>query len=97
VTHNESPEIVKPDTPFGVKSVVTPVVTWSGGSRLVHVRTGGAYKRTCGYLCVEGSSRDQGAISAQGIGRSKDREVKQTLLRWGSASGGIRANNFCFL
>jgi hypothetical protein len=31
---------VKPDVPFGVKSMVASVVTWSVGSRLVHVCVG---------------------------------------------------------
>jgi hypothetical protein len=73
VTRNESPEIMKPDTPFGVKSVVTPVVTWSGGSRLVHVHTGRAYKRRPVVICVKGSSGDQGAISARELEDPKTR------------------------
>jgi hypothetical protein len=39
---NRSPDITKPDVPFGVNAMVTPMVTWSGGLLLVHVRVGGA-------------------------------------------------------
>jgi hypothetical protein len=40
LTRNGSPDITKRDMPFGFKYVVTLVVTWSGGSHLVHVRVG---------------------------------------------------------
>jgi hypothetical protein len=77
VPHNKSPEIAKRDAPFRVKSMVTPVVMWSGGSRLVHVRAGGEYKRRPMVTCVKGSNRDQRSHFGSGIGRSKDQEVNR--------------------
>jgi hypothetical protein len=64
VTRNGSPEIVKHNAPFGVNSIVTSVVTWSGGSHLVHVCVGGAYKIPV-VICVKSSSGDQESILAQ--------------------------------
>jgi hypothetical protein len=49
--YNRSLNIANHDTPLGLKVVVTSMVKWSGGSRLVLVHIGITYRRTYGYMC----------------------------------------------
>jgi hypothetical protein len=65
--------------PFEVKLVVT----LRRGLRLVLVCVGVTSRRTYGFICIEGSIVTKEPFWLKGIGRSKDWEVKQTLLRWG--------------
>jgi hypothetical protein len=53
-------------------------------------------KETCGYMC-EGFQWGPKEPFRLGNWKIQRPGGQRTLLRWGSALGGIRSNNFCFL